>query len=185
MFVKKYYSKLDNMFHIETYRNTNWGKEIINDVKYKTLKSFAEAIKYNFDSVDLYYYEFKRNETRKYDISKAILNSDCQKVLGIFNENLYKKLKMQLKFDTLDEKKYELCLRKPLFDDVDYHDNNIIYISDIHLNCKKDFNETFSKPFNEFDLVYYIKEYADKFIKAYKEFKRPLCYNDFCLILGD
>lgn len=185
MFVKKYYSKLDNMFHIETYRNTNYGKEPISDVKYKTLKSFAEAIKHNFNGVDLYYYKFKRNETHKYDISRAILNADYQTEIGVFNDKLYKKFKKQFKIDVLDEKNYELCIRKPQFYDFDYHDNNIIYISDIHLNCKKVFNETFSKPFNEFDLIYYIKEYADKFIEAYNEFKRPSCDNDFCFILGD
>lgn len=184
-FVKKYYSTLDDMFHIETYRNTNYGKEIISDVKYKTLKSFAEAIKHNFNGVDLYYYKFKRNETHKYDISRAILNADYQIEIGVFNDKLYNKFKKQFRINVLDEKNYELCIRKPQFDDFDYHDNNIIYISDIHLNCKKVFNETFIKPFNEFDLIYYIKEYADKFIEAYKEFKRPLCDNDFCFILGD
>ena len=145
---RKYYNKLDNLFHIEIVEINNNREKVLYKKIYNNYEDFAKAIKYNFYGVNLYDYNFKKSEINKYDLKNAILSLKQQEKIGIINDCLCKNLVGELEIENYKFRNYELCNSNPeLYEDE--NDKRIIYISDLHLNCKKEF----SKNFNEYDFI--------------------------------
>lgn len=159
---KKYYSKEDNLFYVK-YRDSS-----IDNVKtFKSFRGFAKFINSDLSDTNLYDYDFKGVDLRKYNVSKAGISSRVLREQHLYNHSFY--------LTNIEQYNDVLSIANPNSSDIviirelslkEYDELNeeneicISYISDLHLNhkIKKQFNELATKQ----EIIFYINKIVEK-----------------------
>ena len=175
--IKKYYSKIDNKFHVV--------REFFDSETYDTIEEFAKAINNNFTDINLLDFDFLNCDVKSIkNLKKAILPSLIEKELGIYSDECEKKLsklkKLALKgeenqLSVIDTK---IDIRKPFELSVDYEEFSdyccyIFYISDIHLVHKIQ-NKFGDGPVNQYEIDNYVKEIVHKLKESEQKILRRI-----------
>ena len=148
--IDKYFSTKDNLFHINF---GNQGESVFN-----SFDEFYVALGKNLRGVKLYNYNFEGVDIKKYDLSKAKLSSDMMIKLGIYKDDLFKKITKDKELSNITHSVVSDLVPSRRYSIDDIGDNKFVlcYISDLHINHK--LVKRYKNAVNKFELDDYFKQ---------------------------
>lgn len=154
--IKKFFSKDDGLFHIETINNYYpYDKQIETFDKFE---DFYKATRKNLKNADLLDYDFKNVDLKKYNIERAKISSEIMRKIGLYTDNIFRLITSDRELSTTKySNSSDVTQSRKIYPElIEVDDFVLCYISDLHLNHK--LLKKFDKYINQFELERYLRD---------------------------
>lgn len=165
IFTQKKYAKDTNKFYVS--EKFSYKDDVV-DEEFDSFDKFVEYLNNDLYNADLFEFDFKGIDIKKYDYSNLLINSSVLIENGLYDSSSYEKLilnnKKYLDIPYMDEDNNDISSNNYGLTVVDGSNNNrrIYYISDIHL-CHK-IAKKFPKHASYIEIIHFIKSLINHLI---------------------